>query len=68
MGDKNSVGVGSVEYAPVPALRELFGIGKSRAWVLLAEKKIRARKFGKRTLVEIASVREFMASLPSARH
>lgn len=60
--------VGSVEYTTVfPGLRDLFGINKSRAWTLLAEKKIRGRKLGKRTLVEVASVREFMASLPSAR-
>ena len=58
----------SVEYTTVnPGLKELFGIGKSRGWGLLASGKIRGRRFGKRTLVDCASVREFMASLPDAR-
>lgn len=58
----------SAEYTTVhPGLRNLFGIGKSRGWELLASGKIRGRKFGKRTLVECASVREFMTALPTAR-
>ena len=58
----------SVEYTTVnPGLKELFGIGKSRGWELLASGKIRGRKFGKRTLVDCASVREFMTTLPTAR-
>jgi hypothetical protein len=58
----------TIEYTTVnPGLRDLFGIGKSRGWQLLSDGKIRGRKFGNRTLVECASVREFMTSLPTAR-
>ena len=58
----------AVEYTTVqPGLQELYGIGKSRGWRLLADGKITGRKFGKRTLIECASVRAFMALLPDAR-
>lgn len=58
----------AIEYTTVyPGLKDLFGIGKSRGWLLLSTGKIRGRKFGKRTLVECESVREFMTSLPTAR-
>lgn len=42
-----------------------FGFGKTLAYELLRDKKIRARKLGSKTLIEFASVEEYLASLPT---
>ena len=42
-----------------------YGWGKTTTYELLREKKIRARKLGSKTLIEFASVDEYLASLPT---
>ena len=44
---------------------ERFGFGKTTAYALLRDKKINAKKLGSKTLIEFASVDEFLTSLPS---
>ena len=41
-----------------------YGWGKTTTYELLRDKKIRARKLGAKTLIEFASVDEYLASLP----
>ena len=41
-----------------------FGCGRTRAFELLAEGKITARRFGARTLIERQSAEAWAASLP----
>ena len=54
------------EYAPFEKIADAFGLSRSRQYDLLVHGKIRAVRCGKRTLIEVASVREFMRSLPPA--
>lgn len=42
-----------------------YGFGKTTAYELLRDRKIRARKLGAKTLIEFASVDEYLATLPS---
>jgi hypothetical protein len=53
------------EYTLVANLLPQFGIARTRAYELLRDKKIVARKFGNRTLVDVSSVRDYLASLPT---
>lgn len=41
-----------------------YGFGKTTAYEMLRDKKIRARKLGAKTLIEFASVDEYFATLP----
>lgn len=43
------------------------GVGRSAIYVLLAKDCIRAKKFGRRLLVERASLDEYLAGLPGAQ-
>lgn len=42
-----------------------FGFGKTTAYDLLRDGKIRAKKMGAKTLVEFASVDAYLATLPA---
>lgn len=50
--------------APAEAAK-LAGISRSEIYNQLASGHIKARKVGKRTLVELASLRDWLASLPA---
>jgi hypothetical protein len=41
-----------------------YGCGRTRAFQLLRQRKLRGRKFGARTLIERPSAEEWAASLP----
>ncbi len=41
-----------------------YGWGKTTTYDLLRKKKIRAKKLGAKTLIDFASVDEYLASLP----
>jgi excisionase family DNA binding protein len=56
----------SPEAVPLPRLQAVFGISRSTAYRLAAEGRIRFLKVGRSTLVDAASVRAFLASLPAA--
>jgi hypothetical protein len=53
------------ETIPVAGLQAQFGIGRTKAYELLNGGKIRARKMGVKTLIEVQSVRDYIASLPT---
>ncbi len=42
-----------------------YGFGRSTCYEMLKDQRIRAKKLGARTLIELASVDEYLASLPS---
>lgn len=42
-----------------------YGFGRTTAYELLKDQKIRAKKLGAKTLIEFASVDAYLASLPS---
>lgn len=44
---------------------KISGIGKTKLYELIADNKIVARKFGRRTLVSYESLQAWMNSLPS---
>lgn len=55
------------EMVPLPRAPALFGLSRSHLYRLAAEGRIRLVKAGARTLVDAASVRAFLASLPEAK-
>lgn len=52
-------------HGDVKATCARYGWGKTTTYDLLREKKIRAKKLGAKTLIEFASVDEYLASLPA---
>ena len=55
------------EMVPLPRAPALFGLSRSHLYRLAADGRIRMVKAGARTLVDAASVRDFLASLPPAQ-
>lgn len=55
------------EMVPLPRAPHIFGLSRSHLYRLAAEGRIRMVKAGSRTLVDAASVRAFLASLPAAQ-
>ncbi len=49
----------------MPQLRTVANLGRTKVYELIAEGKLRAVKAGSKTLVDAASVRRFLASLPA---
>lgn len=54
------------EMVPLPRAPAVFGLSRSGFYRLAAEGRIRMVKIGARTLVDAASVRAFLATLPAA--
>ncbi|MCW8084730.1 MerR family transcriptional regulator [Sabulicella glaciei] len=54
------------EMVPLPRAPAVFGLSRSGFYRLAAEGRIRMVKAGARTLVDAASVRAYLASLPVA--
>jgi excisionase family DNA binding protein len=55
------------EMVPLPRAPAVFGLSRSGLYRLAAEGRIRMVKIGARTLVDAASVRAFLATLPPAQ-
>lgn len=55
----------SATHGDIKATCARYGFGKTTAYELLRDKKIRAKKLGAKTLIEFASVDEHLASLPA---
>ncbi len=55
------------EMAPLPRITAIYGIPRSTLYRLAADGRIRFVKLGRSTLVDAASVRNFLATLPEAR-
>lgn len=56
----------SPEMVPLPRAPGIFGLSRSHIYRLAAEGRIRLLKAGARTLVDAASVRAYLATLPEA--
>ncbi len=54
------------EYARIPAACRRFGVSRSGLYRAAASGQIRLLKLGHTTLVDLASMRAFMATLPAA--
>ncbi|MEO3475297.1 hypothetical protein AAFN86_25780 [Roseomonas sp. CAU 1739] len=52
---------------PLPRAPAIFGLSRSHLYRLAAAGRVRMVKAGARTLVDAASVRAFLASLPTAQ-
>ncbi|GBQ98630.1 hypothetical protein AA23498_3288 [Acetobacter nitrogenifigens DSM 23921 = NBRC 105050] len=52
------------KYCSVKQFCEMFGVGRTSCYKLLAEGKISAVKFGDRTLIEIAQAEKYFKNLP----
>jgi len=50
----------------IPAACEMIGASRSVVYELLGQRKIVGLKLGRRTLVSVASLRAYIASLPPA--
>ncbi|WP_347546476.1 helix-turn-helix domain-containing protein [Roseomonas sp. CAU 1739] len=55
------------EMVPLPRAPAIFGLSRSHLYRLAAAGRVRMVKAGARTLVDAASVRAFLASLPTAQ-
>jgi len=55
------------EYLPVKTVTPVYGVSRSRLYLLAGEGKVRMVKCGARTLVCCASVRAYLATLPEAK-
>jgi excisionase family DNA binding protein len=55
-------------YAPPSVTARMYGIGESTVYRLLNEKRIRAVESGRSTLIELRTVDDHMASLPSPEY
>ncbi|MBF9151653.1 helix-turn-helix domain-containing protein [Novosphingobium jiangmenense] len=55
----------SATHGDIKATCTRYGFGKTTAYELLRDKKIRAKKLGAKTLIEFASVDEYLANLPA---
>jgi len=53
------------EMVPLPRAPQVFGLSRSALYRLAADGKIRMVKLATRTLVDAASVRSFLATLPA---
>ncbi len=53
------------EMVPLPRAPGMFGLSRSGLYRLAADGKIKMVKIGSRTLVDAASVRAFLATLPA---
>ena len=52
---------------PLPRAPAVFGLSRSGLYRLAAEGRVRMVKIGARTLVDAASVRAFLATLPEVQ-
>jgi excisionase family DNA binding protein len=55
------------EYARIPEACRRYGLSRSRLYVLAGEGLVRFVKVGSATLVDLATVRDYLASCPAAQ-
>jgi hypothetical protein len=54
------------EWAPIQVWQGISGWGKTKTYEHIALRNLRAKKFGKRTLIHVPSGLEYIESLPDA--
>jgi excisionase family DNA binding protein len=47
--------------------QQMLGVQRTKVYALLGEGKLTAHKIGRRTVVSVASIRSFVATLPTAQ-
>lgn len=52
-------------YGTLPEAQQFTGMSRTRLYELLQQKKITARKAGRRTLISFADLEAYLASLPT---
>ena len=57
-----------IENVSIARACEIWGIGRTKMFELIAAGDIHAIKLGRRTLVRVDSIRAFVERLPSARN
>jgi hypothetical protein len=57
----------TTEYARIPETCRRFGLGRSRLYLLVGEGRVRFIKAGNATLVDLGSVRDYLAACPPAQ-
>jgi hypothetical protein len=55
------------EYGRIPEACRRFGLSRSRLYLLAGEGQVRFVKAGSATLVDLGSVRDYLAACPSAQ-
>lgn len=55
------------EFAPGSNIEQLFGLKRTMRFELLREGKIKGKKVGASLLIDVQSVRDFLAAQPDAR-
>jgi hypothetical protein len=55
------------EYGRIPEASRRYGLSRSRLYLLAGEGLVRFVKVGSATLVDLGSVRDYLASCPSAQ-
>ena len=55
------------EYARIPEACRRYGLSRSRLYLLAGQGLIRFVKVGRATLVDLATVRDYLASCPAAQ-
>ena len=53
-----------LELSTIAKLRDTHGLNRGKVYELLRDGRLTGRKFGRRTLIEMESVRRFVAGLP----
>jgi excisionase family DNA binding protein len=56
----------AAEHASLAAIRARFGISRTGLYRLLGRGEISAVKFGRRTLIRVGTIRDYMAAAPPA--
>lgn len=54
-------------FADGKTIEQLYGIKKTMRFALIAQGKIRAKKVGASTLIDVQSVEDFLAAQPDAK-
>jgi len=55
------------EYGRIPEACRRYGLSRSRLYLLAGEGQVRFVKVGNATLVDLGSVRDYLAACPSAQ-
>lgn len=66
MSDPLGINIEEILSLSIETAARITGICRSRIYTLIANGSIDAKKFGKSTLIDAASLRRFLADLPSA--
>lgn len=67
MNDPLGINIEEIFTLSIETAARITGICRSRIYILIADGSIDAKKLGKSTLIDAASLRRFLADLPPAK-